>query len=95
VPQETATARAAPANFRPYTPEDVALIRSLLNELAKQIGMPPPDDGIVRRVLDVGRGASGERIHGILVALWRRNKFRSMYSWGFVPLVVGQWIRAA
>ena len=52
---KTATARAAPVNFQPHRAEDVALIRNLLNELARQIGMPPPDDGIVRQVLDGGR----------------------------------------
>jgi hypothetical protein len=57
--------------------------------------MPPPDDSIVRQVLDVGHGARGGQIHAVLVTLWKRNKFRSMYSWGFVPVVMGQWFRAA
>jgi hypothetical protein len=46
-------------------------------------------------VLDVGRGATGEQIHGLLVALWKRTKFRSMYSWGSVPLIVSQSLNAA
>lgn len=75
--------------------EEVELLRSSLVELAKQINMPPPDTQIVERVLDAGNGASVEQIHATLVELWKRNKFRGMYSWGFVPLVIGQCFRAA
>jgi hypothetical protein len=68
---------------------NVKLVRDSLHELAKQTGMPPPDDGIVTQVLDVGHGARGDQIHAVLVALWGRNKFRSMFSWGFVPALWG------
>jgi hypothetical protein len=78
-------ARAAPT---PQKAADVAIVRDSLVELARQVGMRPPDDALVLRVLDAGRGASGDEVHATLVELWRRNKFRSMYSWGFVPLVV-------
>jgi hypothetical protein len=85
--EEGPRARAAPQGF---APEDVTVVRESLRDLAAQIGMPPPDDGVVRQVLAQAPGASGREIHEALVALWRRNKFRGMYSWGFVPLVVGQ-----
>jgi hypothetical protein len=69
---------------------DMMLVRDSLRGLAAEIGMPPPDDGLVRQVIESGRGASGLEIREVLVALWKRHKFRSMYSWGFVPLIVGQ-----
>jgi hypothetical protein len=84
-----------PLDFRPHKPEDVAIVRSSLNGLAQEIRMQPPDDGIVRRVLDAGRGASGLQIHRVLHALFLKEKFRAMYSWGFVPLVVQQCLGVA
>jgi hypothetical protein len=41
------------------------------------------------------RGAPGEKIHGVIVALWKCDKFRSMRSWTFVPRVLAQWFPAA
>lgn len=83
------------ADWWPHKPVDVALIRDVLNDLAMRVRMPPPDEGILRQVLDAARGAPGADIHAVLVALYKRNKFRAMYSWGFVPLVLEQWFRAA
>jgi hypothetical protein len=74
---------------------DVELLRDSLTGLGEQIGMPPPDDALIERVLDAGRGATAEQIHATLVALFKRNKFREMRSWGFVPLVIGDCFRAA
>lgn len=75
--------------------EDVELIRESLRQLSIETRMPAPDDDLVRKVLDAAGGASGDEIHGVLVALYKRNKFRSMYSWGFVPLVISQVFKAA
>jgi hypothetical protein len=77
-----------------HASDDVALMRESLAGLADQVGMPPPDDALVERVLDAGQGASAAQIHGALVALCKRNKFREMRSWGFVPIVVADCFRA-
>ena len=71
-----------------HKPEEVALMRRSLAELAHEIRMPPPDDGIVRRVLDAARGASSAEIEAALAALYKRDKFREMRSWGLIPLIV-------
>jgi hypothetical protein len=76
-------------------PEDMGILRESLTELGKQIGMPPPDDAMVRQILDAGHGADGRAIHELLVALHRRQKFRDMRSWGLVPLLVAQHTHAA
>lgn len=89
-------ARAASATPAPaHKAADFALIRESLNQLAIETRMPPPDDDLIRKVLDSAGGASGDEVHGVLVALYKRNKFRAMYSWGFVPLVIEQAFRAA
>jgi len=75
--------------------EDVAQVRESLSQLAIATRMPPPDDGIVHRVIDAARGAGGGDICEVLVELWKRRKFQSMYSWGFVPLVISQVFKAA
>jgi hypothetical protein len=88
--------RPAPViDWWPHKPEDVSLVRESLNALAKEVGMPPADDQIVRQVLDLGRGADGQRIHETLVMLFHKHKFRSMHSWGLLPVVIAQCFRAA
>ena len=87
-------AREQQASQKTHSEEDVILIRDSLHGLASQIGMPPPDDGIVLQVLNQGHGAGGHQLHAVLVDLWNRNKFRAMRSWGLVPLLVGQCVNA-
>ena len=72
-----------------HASDDVDLMRDSLAALAHEIRMPPPDDGIVERVLDAGNGATAVEIHETLCALHKRHKFRDMRSWGFLPVVVG------
>ena len=99
VSQEVPQREARSARDRPrqiaHTREDVDLVRASLQELAKVTNMPAPDDGIVYRVLNEAPGASASEIHEALCALWKRNRFRAMYSWGFVPLVISQVFKAA
>ena len=83
----TPKSRDAP-DFWPHQPETVAYVRDSLIELGRLTGMPPPDDGIVRRVLDCGRGANGQEIHHALRGLYQRQRFRSIRSWGLVPIVL-------
>lgn len=87
--------QAPQARSAPHAPEAVRLIRESLKELARQIALPPPDDGIVLRVLDAGHGMEAREIHEMLVMLWKRQKFRNMQSWGLVPIVVEQCCHAA
>ncbi len=68
--------------------EEVTLLRQSLTNLAREIRMPPPDDGMVRRIFESGRGASAMEIHQTLLLLWRRNKFREMRSWGLIPVIL-------
>ena len=79
----------------PQRSEDFALMRESLNQLARELNMPRPDDGIIRRVIDSAYGASVQEIHALLVALYQRQKFRSIRSWGLLPLVVSQQFRVA
>ena len=78
----------------PHRPEDIAIVRDSLRGLAQEVRMPPPDDGIVMQTLDAGHGRDGPTISAVLVELYKRRRFASMYSWGFVPLVVSQVCRA-
>jgi hypothetical protein len=80
-----------------YRPEDVAKVRSWLGEMAAIIGMPPPDDIILRQVLEVARGLPVEQIRNALLSEMRRDreKFRTMRSWAFVPRVLQAWFPAA
>jgi len=81
-PQETnEETRAAPA--------EIAYLRQSLVKLGREVGMPPPDDLIVQRVYDAGRGANAAAIHEVLKTLYHRGKFRDMRSWGFIPIVLG------
>jgi hypothetical protein len=80
-------ARAAP-NSWPHSDEAVALIRESLAELARELHRPPPDDDIIRRVLDAGNGVSADAIHWLLVSLHRKRKFDDMRSWGLLPVVI-------
>lgn len=82
-------------NWWPYTDADIVAVRDSLTALARQLNMPPPDDGIVRNVLDKGHGATGDGIHCALVDAYKRRKFASMKSWGLVPIVVGGYFRVA
>ncbi len=90
VPRKQPSREEDAQRAQPDAADDIRLVRDSLRGLAAEIGMPPPDDGLVRQVIESARGASGPEIIEVLVALWKRRKFRSMYSWGFVPLIVGQ-----
>lgn len=87
--------QAEPVNFWPHSAEGVEWVRGLLTEIAREARLPPPDDEILRRALDAGRGASAEDIYRVLRHRWQRGRFRSMHSWGLLPLVVGSAFRAA
>jgi hypothetical protein len=77
----------------PYSRDDVALIRADLDYIAREARMPPADDGLIRQVLDIGGGAGAERISEVLERLIKKRKFASMYSWGFLPLVLKPWFK--
>jgi hypothetical protein len=87
--------RNGTVDWWPYAPDDVGAIRGLLQQLAPEFHLPPPDDGLIRQVLDSARGAPVAQLHEVIVHLWKQNKFRSIYSWGFVPTVVYEWFKAA
>jgi len=76
-------------------PADLSLVHESLKQLATAMAMPPPDVGVAVQVIAAAGGAPGEQIHAVLVELWKRQKFRNMYSWGLVPKVVGQQFTAA
>lgn len=89
--RETAPRRPDPVDFEPYLPEDVQVVRESLNQLSPLVHLPQPDDGIVRQVLDVCRGAPGIEIHGVLRKLYLDRKLASMRSWGLIPIVLRPW----
>lgn len=80
-------------NWWPHADADIDVVRDSLLQLAREMNMPPPDDGIVRKVLDKSHGASGDAIHAALVATYKRRKFQSMKSWGLVPIIMADYFR--
>jgi hypothetical protein len=94
-PRERPKARARPTDWWPHKAPDVAVVVQSLRSLGEVVGLPPPDDGLVRQVLDAGRGATGDQIHSLLHGLWKRERFRNIRSWGLVPILVEQWCHAA
>ena len=73
----------------------VGVVRESLKQLAVMLRQPEPDDGIVRRVIDVAGNASGEDIHAVIRGLHHQERFRNMRSWGLLPVVVAPWFRSS
>jgi hypothetical protein len=73
---------------------DLAVVKESLNGLAEAIGMPVPDDDLVRRVLEAGCGATGTEVHTALVRLWKGNRLKSMRSWGLIPTLIRDCFKA-
>jgi hypothetical protein len=77
---------------KPPRPEPIApgfdFLRQSLHNLGREIGMPPPDDGMVDMVMRSARGANGHQIHEVLKMLFLRGKFHQMRSWGLVPVIL-------
>jgi len=89
--QPPGTAQTQASSTRDPPPStDLALMRESLDSLAQQIHLPPPDDAMVRRILESGQGANAREVHDALVGLYKRQRFREIRSWGLVPLVVAQ-----
>jgi len=83
--------KTAGLDWFPHKPQDITVVRDSLQALGLELRhMQPPDDVIVRRVLDAARGADAREIHAFLVELHKRGKFRSMYSWGLLPPLIEQ-----
>lgn len=89
-PQRERQHRARAVDFWPHQPDDVAHVRACLDELARLTHRARCDDELVRRVLDAGHGARGPTIQQALALSYKQRRFARMYSWGLVPLVVGQ-----
>jgi hypothetical protein len=62
----------------------VSIVRQSLQELAREIHMRPPDEDLVRRVIDAARGAPGDVIHETLVSFWKRGRLSTIRSWGLL-----------
>jgi hypothetical protein len=93
-PRNFAAERKPPASETADDSEGspLALVRDSMLELGRLAGLPPPDAAIVRQVLAAGDG-DGETIHRTLVALHKRGRFRSMRSWGLLPVVIRGTVR--
>lgn len=89
------TTRQQAVDFWPHDPKDVEWVRDLLVAVGREAHIGPPDDQILRRILDAGRGLSAGEIYRLLRHKWQRGRFRSMQSWGLLPLVVGSAVKAA
>lgn len=79
-----------PPQRRPPAREESTLLRvgESLEELARRLHMPLPDEDLVRRVVEAARGAPCENICATLGALYKRGRFGSMRSWGLVPILI-------
>lgn len=73
------------------TPADREYLKASLSNLAREVHLPEPDDGIVGKVFEVCRGATGAEIHEALRKLFIGGRFRDMRSWGLIPLVLETW----
>ena len=94
-PGERPPAANGAVDFWPHSGDDIDWLRSLLIEIGKEARLAPPDDVILRRVLDAGGGAGAGDIYRVLRRAWQRGKFRSMHSYGLIPQVTGTHFRAA
>lgn len=79
-----------PPQDGPQQSEDLSILRQSLDSLATELHMPPADDVILHSIFAAGHGATGIEIHEAIKALYHRQRFRSMYSWGLLPLVIAQ-----
>ncbi|HEY6371121.1 MAG TPA: helix-turn-helix domain-containing protein [Candidatus Sulfotelmatobacter sp.] len=88
---KTPVERKPPARAQTSEPDEseTAVVRQSLHALAQQAHLPPPDDGLVRLVIEAARGATGEQINAVLVALWKSGQLAKMRGWGFVPIKIG------
>jgi hypothetical protein len=71
----------------------VAEVRASLQRLAHSLRFPEPDDGIVRRVLDLAHGADAAAIDHRIRDLYHARRFDQIRSWGLVPVVLKPWFR--
>lgn len=93
---QTPVKRKAPATARSMTGgRDFCLVRDSLRALAREAGLPPPDDDLVWQAIEAAPGATGEQIHATLVALWKGGHLQKMRGWGFIPLKLGDYYKAS
>jgi hypothetical protein len=74
---------------------DAEMLRGLLTEIGRPARLPPVDDAMLRQIIEAGHGARADEICLVIRRLWQRERFRSIRSWGLVPVVVGGLFRAA
>ena len=78
-------------DFWPHDSTKVAEVRGSLQRLAVSLHFPPPDDAIVRQVLDACRGANAAAIEHRIRDLYYARRFDQMRSWGLVPVLLKPW----
>lgn len=83
-----------PVNWWPYQEADVVHLKASLAKLAELVHMPPPDDQIVRRILDACRGAPVTEIHNVLKAAYQAHRLTAMRSWGLLPVMLADKFQA-
>jgi len=80
--------------FGPHSLDKVETVRLALASLGDACHLPPPDDGILRAVLEACGSAPVEVIVRNLRGLYQRGRFRNMRSWGLVPIALKPWCQA-
>lgn len=73
--------------------EKVSLVRGYLGEVAKVAHLPPCDDWLLARVLDICYAVHVSVIFDVIRDLIRRRRLENVQSWGLVPLLLQNYFK--
>ena len=87
-----AAAKKPPTQANGYTSAEVEDWRLMLNWHGRLCQLPPVDDGMLYRLMNLTRGSPAPKVHNLLKDLLR-NRLDSVRSWGLFPLVLEPWFK--
>jgi hypothetical protein len=65
--------------------------RLMLNYWGRTCHLPPVDDRMLGRLMDLAAGAPAPNVHEILKDLFRRDRLHDVRSWGLFPVLLEPW----